>query len=57
MTRRGTGDIHRKFRRGILRVIALLEDLEFDGRMILKWAIKKWDWARTGLLWLLYRVV
>jgi len=46
----GTGDIHRRFWRGIQRLIAILEDLDLEGKIILKWAIKKWDGARTGLM-------
>ena len=48
MASRGAGDIHRGFWRRILSVVALLEVLEFDGRIILKWAIMKWNWARIG---------
>jgi hypothetical protein len=28
-----------------------LEDLDVDGRIILKWILKTWDEAWTGLIW------
>ena len=38
---------------GDLRVRGYLEDLGIDGRIILKWMLRKWDGeAYTGLIWL-----
>jgi len=28
------------------------ESLEVDGRIILKWIFKMWDWAYSGFIWL-----
>jgi hypothetical protein len=45
--------VHIRFWWGELTEAHHLEDLNIDGRMILKWIFKKWDGeARTGLLWL-----
>ena len=52
MSSSGAGDIHRRFWRRFLSVIELLEVLDFDGRIILMWTIKKWNGARIGLMWL-----
>jgi hypothetical protein len=46
--------VHTGFWWGNLREGDHLEDLGFDGRVILKWIFKKW-WGRgawTGLIWL-----
>jgi hypothetical protein len=38
---------------GTLRERDHLEDIDLDGRIILKWIFKKWDGgAWTGLMWL-----
>jgi len=51
-----TGDrreVHLGFGRGDLVERDHQEDSGIDGRIILKWVLKKWDGeARTGLLWL-----
>jgi hypothetical protein len=29
-----------------------VEDIDVDGRIILKWIVQKWEWeARTALIW------
>jgi len=50
MARRGTGEIHTGIWKGILREIVLWEGLGFDESIILKWTIRKWYGARTGLI-------
>jgi hypothetical protein len=40
---RETGYVHTGFWRGDLRDRGHLEDLGVDGRIILKWFLKKWD--------------
>jgi len=44
--------MHTGFWWGHLREGHHLEDVDVDGRIILKWVFKKWDGeAGTGLLW------
>jgi hypothetical protein len=37
---------------GNLRERDHFEDQDLDGRIILRWIIRKWDGAWTGLIWL-----
>jgi hypothetical protein len=48
----GIFEVHTGFWWGDLRERDQLEDLGVDGRIILKWIFKKWDWAWTGLIWI-----
>jgi hypothetical protein len=48
----GRGEVHTGFWCGDLKERDHLEDLGIDGRVILKGIFKKWDGARTGLIWL-----
>jgi hypothetical protein len=41
-----------RFSWGSLREENHMEDLGVDGRIILKWILKKWDGEWTGLVWL-----
>jgi hypothetical protein len=48
-----TGEEHTGFWWGDQSERDHLEDVGLDGRIILKWAFKKWDGeACTGLIWL-----
>jgi hypothetical protein len=50
-----TGEVHKWFWLGDLMEGEHLEDLGVDGRIILKWILKKWDGdAWSGLMW--YRI-
>jgi hypothetical protein len=49
----GRGEVHTGFCSGDLSEGDHLENPGVDGRIILKWIFKKWDWgAWTGLIWL-----
>jgi len=51
--RMGKGEVHTGFCWGNLREREYLEEASIDGRIILKWIFRKWDWeAWTGLIWL-----
>jgi hypothetical protein len=43
------GEVHTGFWRVDLREGDHLEDPDVDGRIILKWIFKKWDWRGHGL--------
>ena len=47
-----TGEIHRGFWWRNLRKRVLWEDQGIDGRKLLKWILKKWDWAWIDFIWL-----
>jgi hypothetical protein len=49
----GRGEVHTGFWCGYLKEGDHLEDPGVDGRIILKWILKKWDgMAWPGLIWL-----
>ena len=53
VARVGTEEVHKGFWWGDLREIDHLEGPGINGRIILKWNLKKWyGEARTGLIWL-----
>jgi hypothetical protein len=48
-----TGEVHTRFSWGGLRERDHFEDQDVDGKITLKWILKKWDGqAWTGLIWL-----
>jgi hypothetical protein len=49
---RGTREVHTGFWWGDLKVGDHLGDPGINGRIILKWNVRKWDWTWTGLSWL-----
>jgi hypothetical protein len=46
------GEVHTGVWWGELRARDHLENTDVDGTVILKWILKKWDGAWTGLIWL-----
>jgi hypothetical protein len=56
VARMGKSEVHTGFWLGDLREGDHLGDPGIDGRIILKWIFKEWDWwAWTGLRWLRIR--
>jgi hypothetical protein len=47
----GNSKVHTGFWWGDLREGDHLGDADVDGRIILKWIVKKWDRGWTGLSW------
>jgi len=46
-------EVHTVFRSGNLRERDYLEDLSINGRIIIKWIFKKWEWEKLSeLTWL-----
>jgi hypothetical protein len=45
------GDFHTGFRWGKAEGKNQLEDIAVDGRIILKWILKKWDWLHVLNWW------
>ena len=53
MARMGTGEVHTGFWWGDPREEHHLDDLDLDGRIILRYIFRVWDGeAWTGLIWL-----
>jgi len=49
----GRGEVHTGFWWRNLKESDHLEDPGIDGRIILRWIVRKWDWkVRTGSIWL-----
>jgi len=48
----GQGEVHTEFWWGNLGKKDHLENPDIRGRIILKWTLRKWDGAWTGLIWL-----
>jgi len=49
----GGGEVHMGSRCGNLGEGDYLEDQGVDGRIILRWIFRKWDWGPwTGMSWL-----
>jgi hypothetical protein len=48
----GKGEVHTGYCFGYFRAGEHLEDPSVVGRIILKWNLKTWNGAWTGLIWL-----
>jgi hypothetical protein len=48
----GRGEVHTGFGGGIMKERDNFEDLDVDGRIILKCICRKWDGAWNGFVWL-----
>jgi hypothetical protein len=49
------GEVYRGLWRGNLRERDHFEDPDIDGRIILRWIIRKWKGVWSGLMWLKLR--
>jgi len=47
----GRGEVHTGFRWKNVRIRDHWKGSGLDGRIILKWILKKWDGAWSGLIW------